>query len=125
MPHQIIHQNKFCLDKYLSIKKHVQEDDTMWKVYKLIPCCDKFKQMKNDVFLNFEARYIFEMLHEIYGHEFITTSVTSYFCEETFVLQNLYCFSKDLWNKVLYMTSYFKLTMSFLMQRNECVYQTW
>ena len=29
MPHQIIHQNKFYLDKYLSIKKHVQEDDTM------------------------------------------------------------------------------------------------
>ena len=29
MPHQIIHQNKFCLDKYLSIKNHVLEDDTM------------------------------------------------------------------------------------------------
>ena len=95
------HQNKFCLDKYLSIKNHVQEGDTMWKVYKLIQCWDKFKQMKNDIFVNFEVRYIFEVPHEIYGHEFIRTSVTSCLCEETFVLQNLYCFGKDLWNKVL------------------------
>ena len=96
MPYQIIHKNKFCLDKYLSIKNHVQEDDTMWKVHKWIQCCDKFKQMKNDVFVNFKVRYIFELSHEICGHEFIRTYVTSCFCGETFVLQNLYCFGKDL-----------------------------
>ena len=36
MRHQIIHHNKFCLNKYLLIENQVQEEKTMWKVYKLI-----------------------------------------------------------------------------------------
>ena len=33
---QIIQHNKFCLNKYLLIERQVQEEETMWKVYKLI-----------------------------------------------------------------------------------------
>ena len=36
MRHQIIQHNKFCLNKYLLIENQVQEEETMWKVYKLI-----------------------------------------------------------------------------------------
>ena len=36
MRHQIIQHNKFCLNKYLSIENQVQEEESMWKVYKLI-----------------------------------------------------------------------------------------
>ena len=35
MRHQIIQRNKFCLNKYLLIENQVQEEETMWKVYKL------------------------------------------------------------------------------------------
>ena len=40
------------------IENQVQEEETMWKVYKLT-CCDKFKQIKEDIFTNVEVRYIF------------------------------------------------------------------
>ena len=43
MYHQIIQHNKFCLNKYLLIENQVQEGETMWKVYKLIKCCNKLK----------------------------------------------------------------------------------
>ena len=33
---QIIQHNKFCLNRYLLIESQVQEEETMWKVYKLI-----------------------------------------------------------------------------------------
>ena len=59
MGHQIIQHNKFCLNKYLSTENQVQEEETMWKVDKLIYCCDKLKQIKNEVFVNVEIRYIF------------------------------------------------------------------
>ena len=41
------------------IENQVQEEETMWKVYKLTSCCDKFKQIKEDIFTNVEVRYIF------------------------------------------------------------------
>ena len=40
-------------------RKQVQEEETTGKVYKLIQCCDKLKQIKKDVFVNLEVRYIF------------------------------------------------------------------
>ena len=49
MRHQVIHHNKFCLNKYLLIEKEVQEEGF----------CDKLKQINNDVFGNVEVRYIF------------------------------------------------------------------
>ena len=36
MRHQIIQHNKVCLNKYLLIENQVQEEETMWKVNKLI-----------------------------------------------------------------------------------------
>ena len=36
MRHQIIQDNKFCLSKYLLLENQIHEDETMWKVYKLI-----------------------------------------------------------------------------------------
>ena len=59
MRHQVIQHNKFCLNKYLLIESQVQEEETMWKVYKLMHCCDKLKQIKYNVFVNVEVRYIF------------------------------------------------------------------
>ena len=49
MRHQVIQDNKFCLNKYLLIEKQVQEEE----------CCDKLKKLNNDVFGNVEVRYIF------------------------------------------------------------------
>ena len=54
----IIQHSKFCLNIYLLIENQVQEEETMLKVYKLIWCYDKIKQIKNDVFVNIEVRYI-------------------------------------------------------------------
>ena len=59
MRHQIIQHNTFCLNKYLLIENQVQEEETMWKIYKLIYCFEKLKQIKNNVFVNVEVRYIF------------------------------------------------------------------
>ena len=36
MRHQVIQHNKFCLNKYLCTENQVEEEETMWKVYKLI-----------------------------------------------------------------------------------------
>ena len=36
MPNQIVQYKKFCLNKYLSIENHVQEEETMRKVFNLI-----------------------------------------------------------------------------------------
>ena len=59
MHHQIIQHNKFSLNKYFLIENHVQEEMTARKLYTLIQCCDKLKQIKNNVFGNVEVRYIF------------------------------------------------------------------
>ena len=59
MCHRITQHNEFCSNKYLLIEKQGQEEETMWKVYNLIQCCDKLKQIKNDVFVNVEVRYNF------------------------------------------------------------------
>ena len=59
MRHQIIQHIKFCLNKCLLIENQVQQEETMWKVYKLKQFCDKLNQIKNDVFINVEVRYIF------------------------------------------------------------------
>ena len=56
MCHQIIQHYKFCLNKYLLVENQVQEEDTMSKIYYLIWCCDKLKQIKN-VFINVKVRY--------------------------------------------------------------------
>ena len=42
----------------------MQEKDTMWKVFKLIWCCGKFKQIRNDFFVNVKIRYTFWLPHE-------------------------------------------------------------
>ena len=42
----------------------MQEEETMYKVYKLIQSCDKLKQIKNEVFVNIEVRYIFHLSYE-------------------------------------------------------------
>ena len=51
MRHQIILHNKFCLNKYVLIENQIQEEDTVRKVYKVVQCCDKLKQVKDDFFL--------------------------------------------------------------------------
>ena len=36
MRHQIIEHNNFCSNKFLLIENKVQEEETMWKLYKLV-----------------------------------------------------------------------------------------
>ena len=77
MRHQIIQHNKFCFSKYLLKENQVQEEETMWKVYKLTTkCCDKLKQMKNDVFVNVEISYILEIRNKPHENKFTITSKT-------------------------------------------------
>ena len=42
----------------------MQEEETMWKVFKLIYCCNELKQIKKDVYVNVKVRYIFQLSHE-------------------------------------------------------------
>ena len=58
MRHEIIQHIKFCLNKYLLIENQVQQEETMWKVYKLKQCCDKLNQIKNNVSIIVEVRCI-------------------------------------------------------------------
>ena len=46
-------------NKYFSIPKQRLEEETIWKVFKLILCCGKFKQIRSDVFGNVKIRYNF------------------------------------------------------------------
>ena len=36
----------------------------MWKVFKLLWCCDKFKQIRNEVFVNVKKRCNLQLSHE-------------------------------------------------------------
>ena len=42
----------------------MQEEQTIRKTFKLIYCCNKFKQIRNDVFVNVKIRYNFWLSHE-------------------------------------------------------------
>ena len=59
MRHQIILHNKLCLNKYVLIENQIQEEDTVRKVYKVVRCCDKLKQVKDDVFCKFGSKICF------------------------------------------------------------------
>ena len=37
----------------------MQEGEALWKFFELIYCCDKLKQIENDIFWNLKVKYIF------------------------------------------------------------------